>query len=469
MKRFELFFGFILLPVDIAMISASFVLSYLTRQHFEVAALDLNAYFQYALIALPIWIGLIALNGLYSLEAKGGFFNEFYRIISASSTTMLFVIVGIYLTHSNFSRLILILALLFSIFTISFGRLVVRIIQQKLLKKGIGKKRLLFVGDNSITHDVVVELRNEKNSIYQIVGVIAADAEKNKHGLKIIGSINDNFDDILSQNNVDEVVLTDTSLPKRKMLDMMQSCQDYHVTFKYVPEVFSLATINFKTKLIGSIQVMELESIPLDGWGRIIKRVCDIIFSFVFLVILSPVFLLVAILVRITSKGPILYGNKRVGRNENTFNFYKFRSMYLDKCDFTDGAKWTTQSDEVTRITPIGKILRKTNLDELPQLWSILIGDMSLVGPRPELPKFVEKFEKEIPEYFRRHKVKAGLTGWAQVNGLKGDTSIKERVRYDIYYIENWSLWLDLKIIIKTIGLLFYETIFGKYEYRNRP
>lgn len=142
--------------------------------------------------------------------------------------------------------------------------------------------------------------------------------------------------------------------------------------------------------------------------------------------------------------------------------------MYWDKCDFDGGTKWTTKEDEKTRITPVGLIIRKTNLDELPQFWNILVGDMSFVGPRPEQPKLVEKFEKEIPEYFRRHRVKSGLTGWAQVNGLKGDTSVKERVRYDIYYIENWSLWFDFKILLKTIGLTIHETLRGKSEYRTR-
>ena len=469
MKRFELFFGFILLPVDIAMISAAFLLSYLVRQRFEVASLDLPTYFHYALIALPIWIGLIALNGLYSIQAKGGFFNEFYRIISASSTAILFVIVSIYLSQSDFSRLILIFALVCSIFTISFGRLMVRLIQQKLLSQGIGRKKLLIIGDNHTTLEIAGEIRSQKSSMYEFCGVMSDNLEKNKYGLKIVGSLDQDLRELLTEKKIEEVLLTDTSLPKKKMLEIMQTCQDLRITFKYVPEVFSLATINFKTKLIGSIQTMELESIPLDGWGRIIKRICDIVSSLVLLIILMPLMLIIALLIKLTSKGPVLYSNKRIGRNENTFGFIKFRSMYLDQCDYTAGAKWTTQSDDETRITPIGKLLRKTNLDELPQLWNILIGDMSVVGPRPELPKFVEKFEKEIPEYFRRHKVKVGLTGWAQVNGLKGDTSIKERVRYDIYYIENWSLWLDLKIIFKTIGLIIYETIFGKYEYRNRP
>ena len=214
---------------------------------------------------------------------------------------------------------------------------------------------------------------------------------------------------------------------------------------------------------------MELKTIALDGWGRIAKRFFDIVFSIVCLIISSPFMLLVAIGTKLTSPGPIIYKQKRVGRDGKSFNFYKFRSMFADKCDTTErGSKWTTASDDQTRITPFGKFIRKTNLDELPQLWNVFIGNMSFVGPRPELPKFVDEFQKEIPEYFRRHRVKSGITGWAQVNGLKGDTSIPERVQFDIYYIENWSFWFDIKIAIKTVLLIIAEAFGGKYEYRDR-
>lgn len=178
--------------------------------------------------------------------------------------------------------------------------------------------------------------------------------------------------------------------------------------------------------------------------------------------------ILIVIVQKLMSKGPILYSQNRVGRDGNIFRFYKFRSMYVDKCDYSkEGKNWTTKKDDTTRVTPIGKLLRKSNLDELPQLFNIVNGDMSMVGPRPELPKWVEKFGKQYPDYFKRHRVKSGLTGWAAVNGLKGDTSISERARYDIFYIENWSLLFDIKIIIRTVWLVLYELIVGKYEYRS--
>jgi len=211
--------------------------------------------------------------------------------------------------------------------------------------------------------------------------------------------------------------------------------------------------------------VLELRTIALDGWGRIIKRIADLFFSFVALVVLSPLFLIIAIIQKLTSAGPVIYGHERVGKDGKLFKLYKFRSMY-DKAEEKEKRFWTEKND--SRITPFGNFLRKTNMDELPQFWNILIGNMSIVGPRPEQPKFVEKFNKEIPGYFKRHRIKSGLTGWAQVNGLKGDTSISERVRYDTFYIENWSLWFDLKIIIKTGGLVLHEIFIGKYEYSAR-
>jgi exopolysaccharide biosynthesis polyprenyl glycosylphosphotransferase len=250
--------------------------------------------------------------------------------------------------------------------------------------------------------------------------------------------------------------------------NLIQLCYDFKVQFKFIPDIYSLMSLNFKPALLGTLPVMELNSLAIDGWGRIIKRVMDILFSLFLVILLSPVLLAIAILIKLTSRGPILYAHERVGRDEKPFKFYKFRSMYIDKSDFQGGVYWTTKNDDKTRITPVGRILRKTNLDELPQLWNILIGDMSFVGPRPEFPKHVERFEKEIPDYFRRHRVKTGLSGWAAVNGLKGDTSIEERVRYDIYYIENWSLWFDLKIIIKTFWLIVYEAFAGKIEYSSR-
>ncbi|OPZ23393.1 MAG: UDP-glucose:undecaprenyl-phosphate glucose-1-phosphate transferase [bacterium ADurb.BinA186] len=301
----------------------------------------------------------------------------------------------------------------------------------------------------------------------KVIG-IASDEEKPGGALKYLGKLSD-LKEIIGEYKIDQVIASETKLSQSRIAEIVEICSDKSIALNFVPAIFSAMTLNVRNETIGSMPVLRVETIPLDGWGRIIKRISDFIFALICLVIASPVMLIIAVLEKLTSRGPVLYSHDRIGRDGVKFKVYKFRSMYIDKCDFAEGgSKWTTKADEKDRITPLGKILRKTNLDELPQLWNILIGTMSFVGPRPEQPKFVEKFDKEIPEYYKRHRVKSGLTGWAQVNGLKGDTSIAERVRYDMFYIENWNIWFDIRIMIKTFGLIIYEIFGGKYEYRTR-
>jgi exopolysaccharide biosynthesis polyprenyl glycosylphosphotransferase len=471
MKRSELFFAFLQVPVDAAMMVFAFVASYYLRLSLDSVPgfnnIGVDDYLKYTLFLIPIWILLFAANGLYSIKNTTGFLFELYRIAVATSTVILFFVMIIFFTKTFFfSRLILGFIWVISIIALMVGRLTVRLIRKSLLKTGLGVRNVLLIGNNIASKEVNREI-SRTYSGFKVIGVLGQE-EHTETGLKVIGDI-DNLPMIIKKYSIDEVILTESKISEAKMISIIESCYDLKAGFKYIPDVFALMSANFRPGLIGSMPVMELKSIPLDGWGRIIKRILDIIFGTIAFIIVSPLFLIIALAIKLSTKGPILYSHQRVGRDDKVFNFFKFRSMYIDKCDFKGGVYWTTKEDENTRITPVGKFLRKTNLDELPQLWNIIKGDMSFVGPRPELPKLVEKFEKEIPEYFRRHKVKSGLTGWAQVNGFKGDTSIKERVRYDIYYIENWSLWFDFKIIIKTIWLVIYEVFNGKFEYRSRP
>jgi exopolysaccharide biosynthesis polyprenyl glycosylphosphotransferase len=327
---------------------------------------------------------------------------------------------------------------------------------------------VIVVGDSQIASRLIHEILNQKRLGLKFSGFISDTARKGQSNeFQFLGSI-DSLKDIVKKVEPDEIILTDISINRKKIINIIQICSDANISFKFISDVFSMVTTSASTNTLAGLPIMELKTIALDGWGRIVKRLFDIIFSAVLLITLSPLFLIVAILVKISSSGPVSFKQKRVGRDGKVFNFYKFRSMYANKCDFSEkGRKWTTAEDERNRITPIGRILRKSNLDEIPQFYNVFKGDMSFVGPRPELPTFVDKFQKNIPEYYRRHRVKSGLTGWAVVNGLKGDTSIEERVRYDIFYIENWSFWFDIKIIIKTVFLVIREIFGGKYEYRN--
>lgn len=472
MKRSELFFAFLLVPLDILMILAAFASAYLWRANLEsylFSDIGLKEYFRYAFYLLPVWLLLMASNSLYTIRGTSGFFHQVYRILIASSTAILFLIVIIFMTKSLFfSRLILISTWVFAIIYIFLGRLLLQSIQKYLLRFDIGVRNVALIGNDAISDEIAEKFSGNRSSGYKIIGFLNGWQKSSGAGVKYLGPI-DNIALLIKKYRLDEVILTDSDASKKEMAQVIRICYNQKVAFKYVPDVFGLLTSSFRPVLMDSIPLMELKSIPLDGWGRIIKRIGDIVFSALFLMILSPVILIVSILIKISSKGPMIYVHKRISRDGKTFNFYKFRSMYIEKCDYGGGTEWTTEEDETTRVTSFGRILRKTNLDELPQLWNILIGDMSFVGPRPEQPKLVKKFEQKIPDYFKRHKVRSGLTGWAQVNGLKGDTSVAERVEYDIYYIENWSIWLDLKIIIKTLFLIIYETFTGKSEYRSRP
>jgi exopolysaccharide biosynthesis polyprenyl glycosylphosphotransferase len=473
MKKLQLIFSFILLPLDILMVLLAFVAAFYLRERLEITPLvgdfGLRDYMKLAIYLIPAWVLFFSTNNLYSVKRQlSGVLAEFYRIFIASSTSILILIVVIFLTHSLFfSRIILVFTWLCAILFVFAGRLIWRAIQDRMFRKGIGLRNILAVGNSAGIEAIAREISQKYGLGYKLIGIVT-DSEESKSELKYLGKMSE-LNAIVKKYKIDDVILSESSMPKRKIAEILEICDENSVTLKYLPDIYSLMTYNFYPSLIGTIPVMEAKTMPLDGWGRIIKRLIDIIFSLLAIVILSPILLLIALLIKLTSKGPVLFIHRRVGRDEKEFKFYKFRSMYCDKCDWGETGVWTTANDEKTRITAFGKFIRKTNLDELPQLFNILKGDMSFVGPRPELPKLVEKFEGEIPEYFRRHRVKTGLTGWAQVNGLKGDSSIEDRVKYDIYYIENWSLWFDLKIIIKTVGMVLYEVFNGKFEYSTGP
>ena len=450
------------------MVAASFVIAYYLRFGLDasgvLSTISIYQYLKISIYIIPIWIGIFAINGLYDTQVGRGLFNTFNKVFISNSVAILFLVLGIFFAKSLFfSRLILIFIWLLSIVLVMIGRILIKSIQLYLLRFGICRRNVLLVGDNEVAEFVAAEIRKNANLGLKIVGVINGE-HSTKSSLKIVGNL-ENISNIIKQYQVDEIILAETRLPRKKITDLIQFCTNSNLSFKFIPDILAFMSLNTRSSTIGSMPVLELQTIALDGWGRIIKRIIDVVFSFIALLVALPLIIIVAIIQKLTSKGPIFYGHKRVGRDGTIFTLYKFRSMYVDKCDFSTGDKWTTKEDEINRITPFGKFLRKSNIDEIPQFWNILIGNMSVVGPRPEQPKFVEKFNKEIPDYFKRHRVKSGLTGWAQVNGLKGDTSIAERVRYDTFYIENWSLWFDFKIIIKTIWLVLYEIFIGKYEY----
>ncbi len=309
-------------------------------------------------------------------------------------------------------------------------------------------ERLLLVGTGEIARMIYQKTLQSPHLGYQVVGFVNENgAGGDVAGVPILGSRAD-LARILREHNVQEVVIALPDASHEEMLDMIAVCEGQNATVRISPDIFQIVASQVSIDDLDGLPLITVRDVALRGWKLAAKRLMDVVVSAIGLIFLSPVFLLIAILIKLESKGPVFYTQVRVGLDGRPFPMIKFRSMRAD-AEQESGPVWATKDDP--RKTRIGAFMRRTNIDEWPQLINVLLGDMSLVGPRPERPVFVEQFKQVVPRYMERHKEKGGITGWAQVNGFRGETSIVERTRYDLYYIENWSLWFDIKIILRTI------------------
>ncbi len=290
----------------------------------------------------------------------------------------------------------------------------------------------------------------------ELVGFVDDDIDKGGEvvsGLSVEGSIGE-LAQLIPQKNVDLIILVSSAFSHRKILEILQALDEVDVEIQMSAGLFEMVTSRVAVRDIGGVPLLYLTKIRLKGLNLLVKTIFDFIFALVSIILFLPIMLVITILIKITSPGPVLYKQLRVGRDGRVFEMYKFRTMVRNAEEST-GPVWAQKEDP--RCTPVGGFLRRFSLDELPQLINVLKGDMSLVGPRPERPVFVESFHNSVPRYMARHRIKAGITGWAQVNGLRGNTSLEERVKYDNFYIENWSLLLDIEILIRTLFRVFKE------------
>jgi len=318
------------------------------------------------------------------------------------------------------------------------------------LKKGIGAKRTIIVGSQEMGGNLYDRLSGKPQMGYQIVKFICVNGkEKAGNGWENL----DHLPKIIEQERIDLVLVALPLAYHKKISEIILDCDHLNVEFQIAPDLLELMAVNAQIVSVDRTPFISLGRTPLEGWNRFVKSSFDLTCSGLGLIILSPVFLIISLIIKLNSPGPAFYRQERLGRDGKKFLMIKFRSMYIDS--EKDGPKNTSRQDP--RRTKVGVILRKLSLDELPQLINVFKGEMSLVGPRPERPIFVDKFREDIPRYFMRHKVKSGITGWAQVNGLRGDTSLEERTKYDLFYVENWSLGFDIKIILMTLRTLFRQ------------
>ena len=324
-----------------------------------------------------------------------------------------------------------------------------RWILRKYRKQGYNQKHILLVGYSHAAEGYLDRVVTHPEWGYIVKGILADNKPEGEEyrGIKILGGT-DKLEEILPQNQLDESVITLGLAEYHKLGRIVNMCEKSGVHTKFVPDYNNIIPTKPYTEDLMGMPVINIRRVPLNNMlNAVAKRCVDIFGALVAIILFSPVMLVTSIIIKVTSPGPLIFKQERIGKHNRPFYMYKFRSMVVqDEKDEKKG--WTTKNDP--RVTPIGRFIRKTSIDELPQLFNILIGDMSLVGPRPERPQFVEKFKEEIPRYMIKHQVRPGLTGWAQVNGYRGDTSIQKRIEFDLYYIENWTMGFDFKIIFLT-------------------
>jgi len=317
--------------------------------------------------------------------------------------------------------------------------------------------RTVLVGHGDSALLLTERLKHLRINGVQYLGFVADSSDEKMPIAERLGDISE-LDTLLEKHHIERVVVSSPDAEGTWLSDIIARLTGHNIEVAYVPEKLSRLTSRMETRDIEGVTILELKGVLLSGWNAVIKRLFDFFVSGIALLVLSPLLALLAILVKLSSRGPVLYGQERVTIGERIYKCWKFRSMRTD-AEKQSGAVWAVKDDP--RVTAIGKILRRTSLDELPQLWNIFVGDMSLVGPRPERPQFVEQFAKQVPRYHERHRVRTGLTGWAQVTGLRGQVPIEVRTQADLNYVENWSFGLDIKIIMMT----FYAVVWGEDAY----
>jgi Undecaprenyl-phosphate glucose phosphotransferase len=329
-------------------------------------------------------------------------------------------------------------------------RLALRSALRSMRKRGFNLRHIVVVGEGPAVENLIQRLESFPELGLRITGLVTLTGAEtaDSAGLKPVLGHFGQISEIIHETRADEVLIALPWSQQHEMGRLLDLLKDETLDIRLVPDVQAYVTLGCEVEDFDGVPVVRINDSPLIGWGAAAKRVTDIVLSAVALIVLSPLLLAIAALVRLGSSGPVLYRQERMGMDGRTFHMFKFRSMRVD-AESQSGAVWARAGDD--RRTLIGTILRQTSLDELPQLWNVLVGEMSLVGPRPERPVFVDQFRKQIPHYMLRHKVKAGITGWAQVNGWRGNTSLTRRIECDLYYIQNWSYALDLKILTLTL------------------
>jgi len=451
--RLKLLLALLTVVLDAVLATVAFYLAYQLRALLPfptpIKMAPFRDYLRWLVLHVSSLLTTFFFYRLYHTRRGGSRIDLFYSIVSAVSIA---TVIGTslsylaYQTDGDLSRGVTVYAWALTIALLFFGRIFLGWIRGRVAARR--PDRLLLVGTGDVARMILQKTLHSPQLGYRVVGFVdGEDTEGDVVGVPILGSQSE-LARILRENDIQEVVIALPNASHDELLDMISACEAEHANVRIFPDFFQIVASELSIGDLDGLPMLTIRDPGLRGWKLTLKRTIDLVIGSLALIFLSPLMLLVALLIRLGSKGPVFYAQVRVGLDGKPFPILKFRTM-LTGAEEGTGPVWTTIDDP--RRTRLGEFLRKTSIDELPQLINVLVGDMSLVGPRPERPIFVEQFKQVVPRYMERHKEKAGMTGWAQVNGLRGDTSIVERTKYDLYYIENWSPMFDLKIILRTM------------------
>lgn len=466
MKKAELFFGFILLPIDYLMLLLAGLTAYSLRFADPITSLQpvvydipFGRFMATVLIAAAGWLLIFAWAGLYRIRGTRRIIEEVRKVFLACSTAVLIIIVWFFLDRDLFSsRFIILAAYVFSLLYVTAARLIVLLVERGLFAQGIGVHNIVIIGKTHLAELITSEINQKPALGFHIQAQFDSFTAASRKEMEK-----------MRQNGLlDEIIFADPEANKKQNEQLIDFCNEHHITFKYAAAFFDTQSTNISIQPIAGVPVIEIKRTKLDGWGRIVKRLFDVIGSLLLIVLTSPIMLITTIAILIEGGRPILFSKKddgepvqRVGQYGSLFNYFKFRSMKpntdslrygkdLQKKNMRKGSPLVKIEDD-PRITSVGKFIRRFSIDELPEFFLVLKGDMSLVGPRPHLPEEVEKYEKHQKQVLH---MKPGITGIAQISG-RSDLDFNDEIRLDVFYMENWALWLDIVILLKTPFAVF--------------
>ncbi len=466
LKRHTQVFTTVLRLFDMFLAFAAWELAYLLRFHwidFPAASMipEHEEYLKAAVFLAILAVFVFSFSGVYRMHKIVHLRHEYYHILRGTFTLFLLTLVAAFFYREfSYSRVHTIYFLFCYLILLFFSRLITRWILQWMHARGTNVEQILLIGNGVTANKFINRLDRLKSLGIVLKGVIDTGNNTKSdipNNIPKLGGI-DQLSQVIHAHKIDQVFIALSPEEQHYLPELKELLAEEWVDVRIIPDLGIFRMLNTEVESFEDMPIVTIVQSPMTGWNQVLKRLLDISGAFIALVLFAPLMLVIAVVIRLTSTGPSLYGQERMGLDGRTFHALKFRSMHYD-AESQTGAVWASENDE--RRTKFGIFLRKYSLDELPQLFNVFKGEMSLVGPRPERPVFIEQFKSQIPNYMLRHKVKAGITGWAQINGWRGNTSLEKRIECDLYYIERWSIWFDIKILFLTI----YRGFFGTNAY----